>query len=194
MQINSDADGVCLDFTSGLHDFMLNEVGVKASELEPLLFDYSNCYPYTPNLIDRIKDFVNSRDYFSKIKAYPEAIEALTKYKNQINGEIRIITACGKNQETVDARIECIERELPGLVSDVVFCNFGSCKSDLLAKMPPSIFMDDLFSVCQNVSQKSDHLVFLINQKYNSKPTKNDHSDLTFNRINSPLDLPIFKQ
>tara|TARA_Y100000310_G_scaffold330508_1_gene402293 strand:- start:559 stop:1152 length:594 start_codon:yes stop_codon:yes gene_type:complete len=192
MQINSDADGVCLDFSSGFHHFMLSEFGLITSSQEPINFNYSDCYPTVNSLMPMIKDFVNSRDYFSQIKAYPCALEAFKKYKSDIGGNIRIITSCGTSTETKEARELCIEREFPGLISDIIFCDFGACKSDVVNSLPGSIFMDDLADVCSKVRSKSDHSVFLINRKYNEKTNQNNQTDPSINRINSPLDLPIF--
>lgn len=163
--LNTDADGVCLDFTSGFYQFMLKEFNHKNEVDEPFCFGYSDAFPGVKNRLDLVRDFVQSRDYFSQIKAYPDAINSLENIKKS-GAFIRIVTSCGKSKETKDAREECISRELTGIIDDLIFVDYGSCKSDIINSLPPSIFVDDLFETCKKINIKK-HKSFLFSRNYN---------------------------
>lgn len=170
--LNTDADGVCLDFTSGFYQFMLKEFDHRSEVEEPFCFGYSDAFPGVKNRLDLVRDFVQSRDYFSQIKAYPDAIHSLENIK-KTGAFIRIVTSCGKSKETKDAREECINRELSGIVDDLIFVDYGVCKSDIINSLSPSFFVDDLFETCEKIDIKK-HKSFLFNRNYNlSKNTEN---------------------
>lgn len=185
--LNSDADGVCLDLSSRFHEFMLSEFGHVAVVNEPENFNFSDAYPDVKDPHKRVVEMFNSRDWFSGIKAYPEAVEAF-KSIHSAGKKIRIVTSCGTSKEVRNARLECLEREFPGLIDDVVFEEFGAKKNNVLSKLSRSIFIDDLEVACIDAS-KSDHIPFLFDRKYN----QNDLNLRHFNRIKSWSELPFFK-
>ena len=186
----SDSDGVITDLSSTYHEYMLEVHGHKAVVNEPSFFSFKDAYPNLEKPHQYIPDFVNDPYWFAKISVYPDAKIALQKL-HQAGKKITIVTSCGDSKETMRARLECYERELGNIVSDVIFQPLAKCKSDTLSGMPKSEFFDDLESVCNEVSAHG-HDVYMRQRNYNINVCPLRDFGGNFKIAKSWSDLPYF--
>lgn len=183
----SDSDGVITDFSSAFHSYMNDVLGLKAIVNEPSNFDFSDAYPSYNSPSKHIKEFIHNPDYFGNIGIYPEALNALKKL-HSAGVRITIVTAIGDSPEVIRSRLDLYNRELTGVVNDVIFLPSGSAKSETLKTFSRSIFIDDLISECESATTIG-HVPFLFPRKYNRcLPPSSDITTL----VNGWHSLPYF--
>ncbi|APD91947.1 hypothetical protein BM525_18875 (plasmid) [Alteromonas mediterranea] len=185
----SDSDGVITDFSSAFHSYMHDVLGLKPIANEPRSFDYSDVYPSYDSPAKHIKDFINNPDYFGDIGIYPEALIALKKL-HSAGVRITIVTSIGDSPDVMRARLDLYNRELTGVVDDVIFLPFCSEKSETLKTFSRSIFIDDLIGECVSATANG-HDAFLFPRNYNRYASPSTGIKTLVNNWRS---LPYFSQ
>ena len=163
----SDCDGVCLDFTTAFITYIEQEHGIKPSTYNPMCYNYSDCFPSIQDIQPYIKLFLLSPDRIRNMQPFSGAIESLSAIK-QAGKRITILTACGENPITTNARIDCFDNHFPNLVDDFAFVSLNGSKLNTLKKLNKSIVVDDLFDVYLDASN-TGHDSILVTRNYNKK-------------------------
>lgn len=182
----TDCDGVCLDFHSSFDTYMNQEAGIKKQSKTFKCYQFSDSYPQLNNIEKYIKDFLLTPYYVRNMKPYDNVLDALTLIK-QSGKKITLLTSCGTNPITTNARIDCFDKELPGLIDDFVFLPIGDNKQKHLSKSEKSIVVDDLIGVC-NVANNHFHTPRLMSRDHNGEELATGK----IKRISSFLDLDYF--
>lgn len=159
-----DGDGVCINFSAGFAQYMVDVHGHEAAVAEPMHFNYSDMYPTLEKPSAFIPGFIHS-EHFEATPFYPEAVEKLRDIR--ANGtQIIMITSCGDELNVQRARRAGIEREVGDIIEDVIFLPLAGGKLDVLKKFEPATFVDDQLHMCIDGVQ-AGHQSFLFNRRYN---------------------------
>ncbi|MCF2903275.1 hypothetical protein L1267_23180 [Pseudoalteromonas sp. OFAV1] len=177
--IYTDGDGVCLDWLSGFINFCKNE-GHIALHKEPERFDMCDIFPSLINPSELIDSFQKSI-FYDQIEAYSDAIEAFEIAKMK-GANITMITSCGESRHVINSRKRTVQRELAGLIDDIIFLPLGASKLSTLKKLPSGIFIEDQPKLALE-GVAAGHLSILKSQSYNlnfSHDAVTRVNDLTF--------------
>lgn len=186
----SDADGVLLDLCSSFHHFMADAHGFTAAVNEPADFGFNEAYPSLQDVTPYVIEFLRNYDYFSQMKAYPEALDAV-KALHAIGSPITIITACGTDNSTRRARLDTIDREFGAYIKDAHILPLGHTKEEILRKLPKGGFVDDQLHVCEAAVVHTPHDVLLRNRRYNEEATHPMLDSKQITRFSQWSSLPI---
>lgn len=190
LPLHTDADGVVLDFSSTFHRFMKEVYGFHTRVNEPRDFFFRDAYPMIDDITPYLISFFEDYDYFSQIKAYPEAQRVLAVLKD-MGAAITIVTSCGHTNVTKQGRLDCIEREFGGIIEDVVILPTGKTKESVLKTLPKGVFVDDQIHMCESALLHTEHDIYLHHRRYNALTSHPMIESQQLTRLHSLAELPI---
>lgn len=168
-----DGDGVTLNFSLGYINYLKEVHGFAPVKNEaPALFNFKDLYPDLEKPWAHIKDFTENFHHFSQVKALGDAPNVLRNMKLSGRFErIIMLTSCGDNPSTIQARTASLRREFGDVFDQTFFLPLGSRKHVVLdtihAEFGRAVVVDDLMEHCVDALNYG-HIPFLFNQKYNA--------------------------
>lgn len=166
-----DGDGVAIDFSAGFAAYMKATHNILPLAPEPAQFNYSDIYPHVEKPWVNIPAFIQS-EFFRDTPFYPEAITALNHIHQQ-GVRILMVTSCGDEDAVKRARLSCIDKQVGGIIDDVIFLPLGGGKLEILSTLPKASFVDDQLALCID-GAKAGHQSYLFDRRYNRHVTLND--------------------
>jgi len=156
-----DIDGCCLDFTTGIIDFVKNnslQYNIDPSDEKFGLKSEKE--------ISKLVNLFNQSVEFSELKPFQDTLEFMTKISKEFNYKFVAVTTCLGNEITKKLREKNIKNVFGDLFEDVICLPIGTSKLKTLQQFNPSFYVDDKLKHV-NDSYSLGYISFYMQQPYN---------------------------
>lgn len=160
MIIALDVDGVLLDYADALDRFMAEKFPEWFKGPKTDIYELHKRYDIPPMYMHAIADLFAESERFHTLAPYKNAIPNVRKLY-EAGHRIVAVTACLDSEITKRLRYDNLKMHFGNAISEIHYVGVHGSKSDILHKIKPDVFVDDLINHLNGAPESTSKYLML---------------------------------